>query len=126
MDTSLQFPIGVWRARLYVFNNPFIFNLFRVDNGFFGLPFVTWYESLYLYGLVPLYLYTEFGHQLLGFQEKLPFIPLMMTSFYCSIGVIWSWMLLYFDFLLEMDKGDVTKKKDVTTTTTRKNKKKTQ
>jgi len=98
----------------------------KVENGFFGLPFVTWYESLYLYGLAPLYLYTEFGHQILGFQEKLPFVPLMMTSFYCSIGVIWSWLLLYSDFLLEVEKEEPKKKQDASSNTKRETKKKIQ
>ena len=77
----------------------------RVKNGLFGfgLPFVAWYENLYLIGLIPLYLYTELGHSLLGLQTKLPFIPLMMTSLYCSVGIIWSWLVLYVDFLLEKD-----------------------
>jgi len=52
-------------------------------------------------GLVPLYAYTEFGHWWLGLQTKLPFVPLMLTSLYCSIGVIWSWVILYLDFLCE-------------------------
>ena len=83
----------------------FILFYYRVNNGLFGfgLPFVTWYENLYLIGLIPLYLYTELGHPLLGLQTKLPFIPLMMTSLYCSVGVIWSWLVLYLDFLLEKD-----------------------
>ena len=84
--------------------SPFFFQC-RVNNGFFGfgLPFVTWYENLYLFGLIPLYVYTEFGHSLLGLQTKLPFIPLMMTSLYCSVGVMWSWLVLYLDFLSDKD-----------------------
>lgn len=61
----------------------------------FGIPFVKWYEALYLLGLSPLYLYTSLGHWLLDLQQRLPFLPLLMTSLYCSIGVLWSWILFY-------------------------------
>jgi len=63
------------------------------------IPFVKSYEAVYIYGIVPLFLYATFGHSVLGLDEKLPFLPLLMTSVYCAIGVLWSWLLLYRHFL---------------------------
>jgi len=63
------------------------------------IPFVTWYEAAYIYISLPLFLYTCLGHSVLGLESKLPFLPLMMTSLYCAVGVIWSWLLLYSHFL---------------------------
>ena len=64
-----------------------------------GIPFVKWYEAFYIYGLLGLYLYTDVGHRYLGLNERLPFLPLLMTSLYCSVGVLWSWSLLYTLFI---------------------------
>jgi alpha-1,3-glucosyltransferase len=45
---------------------------------------------LYMAGLVPLELYCALGHRaLLG--DRLPFVPLMLTSVYCAAGVLWAW-----------------------------------
>ncbi|KAI1289832.1 putative dolichyl pyrophosphate Glc1Man9GlcNAc2 alpha-1,3-glucosyltransferase [Halotydeus destructor] len=52
-------------------------------------------EKLYLYGFLGLQMYYSFGNRLLGLDEKLPFLPLMLTSFYCSLGVIYSWLKFY-------------------------------
>lgn len=52
-------------------------------------------EQLYLYGLVAVQVYYSCGHQLLGLDAKLPFLPLMTTSFYCAIGVIYTFFKYY-------------------------------
>lgn len=45
---------------------------------------------LYLAGFVALEFYCVLGHQaLLG--DRLPFVPLMLTSVYCALGVTWVW-----------------------------------
>jgi alpha-1,3-glucosyltransferase len=44
----------------------------------------------YILGFVALQAYTSLGHQwVLG--GSLPFLPLMLTSLYCSAGVCWVW-----------------------------------
>lgn len=67
----------------------------------FGIPFMTWYETLYIYGLLPLFFYMIIGHWVLGHDKRLPFLPLLLTSLYCAFGVIWSWILLYKDFMCQ-------------------------
>jgi len=65
----------------------------------FGIPFVNHVEALYIWGLLPLHIYCNAIHSVIGLESKLPFIPLMMTSVYCTFGIIWSWILLYRDSL---------------------------
>lgn len=65
----------------------------------FKLPIVDWYEACYLYGLVVLELYCSAIHPFTALAGKLPFLPLMLTSVYCAVGVIWAWILFYADTL---------------------------
>jgi len=65
----------------------------------FGLPFVRWYEALYLYGLIPLYIFTDILHPYMAIATNFPFLPLLMTSLYCAMGVHWSWLLLLRHFI---------------------------
>jgi hypothetical protein len=52
---------------------------------------------LYLVGLVVVELYCTLGHRVL-LGDRLPFVPLMLTSVYCALGVtwVWGWMALWF------------------------------
>lgn len=65
----------------------------------FTLPIVTWYEACYLYGLLVLEFYCTAVHPLTVLATKLPFLPLMLTSVYCAVGVVWAWLLFYVDTL---------------------------
>lgn len=58
-----------------------------------------WWQRAYLLGLVPLELYCAFGHRLLctavlGDGGRLPFLPLLLTSVYCAVGVVAAWVKL--------------------------------
>lgn len=69
--------------------------LYRDDRKWkWPLPLLTNYESVYLIGLGAVYLYGEWFHRLLGLDKTLPFVPLMITSSYCSIGITYSWLKL--------------------------------
>lgn len=63
------------------------------------LPMLNSLESLYLYGLLGLFIYENALHKLLGHDKKLPFLPLMLTSVYCCLGVIYFWISYYRYFL---------------------------
>ncbi|KAH1026420.1 probable dolichyl pyrophosphate Glc1Man9GlcNAc2 alpha-1,3-glucosyltransferase [Dendroctonus ponderosae] len=65
----------------------------------FALPLLNIWESLYLYGLTCVFLYENLLHKALGLQTKLPFLPLLLTSTYCSLGVVYCWGMYYLDFL---------------------------
>jgi len=65
----------------------------------FKLPIVEWYEAWYLYGLVFLEFYCGVIHPFTVLAVKLPFLPLMLTSVYCAVGVVWAWIVFYVDTL---------------------------
>ncbi|CAG2064282.1 unnamed protein product [Timema podura] len=74
-------------------------NLFDTSRAAFSLPLLSVPESLYLLGLVPLFVYECFVHPLLGLDATLPFLPLMLTSVYCAVGVSYCWLKYYWHFL---------------------------
>lgn len=58
-----------------------------------------WYEKIYIFGFICLPVYEHTVHSLLKFDKKLPFFPLLLTSLYCSIGIIFVFFKYYFKFL---------------------------
>ncbi|XP_049865662.1 probable dolichyl pyrophosphate Glc1Man9GlcNAc2 alpha-1,3-glucosyltransferase isoform X2 [Pectinophora gossypiella] len=67
--------------------------------GFLRLPMLGHLESLYIYGLLVLCIYENAIHKTLGLDKRLPFLPLMFTSVYCSLGVLYFWICYYYYFL---------------------------
>ena len=64
-------------------------------------PLLRWYENVYLCGLILLEIYNLLIHNALGFSVKFPFLPLLLTSVYCAVGIMWSWLLFYYSVLTE-------------------------
>ncbi|GIY11479.1 probable dolichyl pyrophosphate Glc1Man9GlcNAc2 alpha-1,3-glucosyltransferase [Caerostris extrusa] len=50
-------------------------------------------KIIYLCGLVILQIFYSFGAKILGVEKKLPFLPLMLISTYCAMGVLYAWMM---------------------------------
>lgn len=63
------------------------------------LPLMSRAETLYILGLIPLFLYQHVIHRFLWFSQDLPFLPLMLTSVYCAIGITYCWCKYYWHFL---------------------------
>ena len=61
----------------------------------FNVPLCNTLESSYLYGLFFIFIYQEIIHKILGLQDKLPFLPLMIISVYCALGMFLSWLKFY-------------------------------
>lgn len=57
-----------------------------------GEPFcIRFVEKVYLVGLLVVEIWAQFLHPfILG--GKFPFVPLMLISTYCSLGVMYSWI----------------------------------
>lgn len=58
----------------------------------FKQPFLKHHEWLYIVLLPLLTIYETIFHQII-FADRLPFLPLAVTSIYCAIGIIYSWLL---------------------------------
>ncbi|KAF9113081.1 glycosyl transferase [Mortierella sp. AM989] len=64
-------------------------------------------ERLYVFGCVPVQLYVNLIHEMVFGQEKLAFLPLMITSVYAAVGVVYGWLLYsaaYFSSSKALDK----------------------
>lgn len=70
-----------------------------VRRSFLQLPMLNYMESMYLYGLIFLCMYENVYHVVWGLHKTLPFLPLMMTSVYCAVGVMYFWVRYYQYFL---------------------------
>lgn len=57
------------------------------------------HELLYTVGLVGILFYEFFIQYALNLDKRLPFLPLLLTSVYCSIGIIYFWLKYYAEFL---------------------------
>ncbi|KAL7046021.1 hypothetical protein ACKWTF_002445 [Chironomus riparius] len=57
-------------------------------------------EKIYCFGLFLLPIYEFILQYLLKFDHKLPFMPLMLTSVYCGIGMFYFWVKYYFEYML--------------------------
>lgn len=77
-------------------NRHFI-RLFFSDRGStFQLPLLNRTETFAIFLLIPLCFYVEYVHYLFHIDSYLPFLPLLLTSIYCSIWIIYSWIRLHF------------------------------
>ncbi|XP_069679184.1 dolichyl pyrophosphate Glc1Man9GlcNAc2 alpha-1,3-glucosyltransferase isoform X2 [Periplaneta americana] len=98
--TSFEQPIKVLVLLLhscYAFAN--LASLFDMKKCSACLPLLNTFESIYLLGLIPLFLYESVIHPYLGLNTRLPFLPLMLTSVYCSLGISYFWLKYYWHFL---------------------------
>ncbi|XP_044258032.1 probable dolichyl pyrophosphate Glc1Man9GlcNAc2 alpha-1,3-glucosyltransferase [Tribolium madens] len=64
----------------------------------YSFPLLNCFESIYILGLSVIFVYENFLHQFLGLGTKLPYLPLLLTSLYCSVGIIYSWIGFYINF----------------------------
>lgn len=70
-------------------------NLYRIPWTLSQLPLCSTIETLYLLCIIPLETYNSLVHPLLGLDKRLPFLPLMLTSVYCAVGVMYCWLRFY-------------------------------
>ncbi|XP_011554360.3 probable dolichyl pyrophosphate Glc1Man9GlcNAc2 alpha-1,3-glucosyltransferase [Plutella xylostella] len=63
------------------------------------LPMLSFFETMYIYGFFVLFMYENVVHPAWGLHKTLPFLPLMLTSVYCWVGVFYFWISYYYYFL---------------------------
>lgn len=78
-----------------------------------GMLLETW-EICYLTGFPFVFLYENVIQYVFGLNEKLPFMPLLLISFYCSLGVCYFWIRYYIQFLC-LNNKEITKKESLNT-----------
>ncbi|XP_076757137.1 ALG6/ALG8 family glucosyltransferase xit [Xylocopa sonorina] len=69
------------------------------------------HEYVYVINLPILTVYDSILHKLV-FGDQLPFLPLALTSIYCAIGILYSWLLYYYTFLCYSETDRQKKKKE--------------
>jgi len=57
------------------------------------------WEGVYLVGLAVLEFYGSWAHERMWGVDRLPFLPLLLTSLYCAIGLLYFFARLYLMFL---------------------------
>lgn len=58
-------------------------------------PLFNWVETGYLLGLGPLELFCELVFPFTSWRLRWPFLPLLLTSVYCALGLTYAWLRLY-------------------------------
>lgn len=68
-----------------------------------------WLERGYVNGLHALFVYEKVVHGWLFSGGRLPFLPLLLCSVYCALGVVYFWVRYYWAFMAEVseDGGNV-------------------
>lgn len=95
--TPPELPIKILLMLLFtVYSFSSLKSLFRRER-----PLLNWLETIYLVQLVPLEIFCEFIFPLTPWKRHFPFIPLLMTSVYCALGVTYAWLKLYVSVLTE-------------------------
>nr|XP_033806146.1 probable dolichyl pyrophosphate Glc1Man9GlcNAc2 alpha-1,3-glucosyltransferase isoform X3 [Geotrypetes seraphini] len=95
--TPPEFPIKILLMLLFtLYSFSSLKTLFRKEG-----PLLNWPETLYLIGLVPLEVVCEVIYPLTAWNERLPFIPLLLTSVYCAFGISYVWLRLCVAVLTE-------------------------
>lgn len=85
----------------FVFDDPAVVvkQPFSVSRLIGAGPLLPLLPALYCLGFVPLELYNSFMHYWIFGEDHMHFLPLMLTSLYCSLGVGWVWVRMLVSFL---------------------------
>ncbi|ETE58609.1 putative dolichyl pyrophosphate Glc1Man9GlcNAc2 alpha-1,3-glucosyltransferase [Ophiophagus hannah] len=88
--TTPELPIKILLMLLFsVYSFSSLKALFRNE------PLLHWLEAVYLIGLIPIEIVCEIVFPFTSWAQKLPFLPLLLTSVYCAFGIIYAWLKLY-------------------------------
>lgn len=95
----LLFTSELKLPQLFMYLSHIILGLYAFNINKIKLNY-SFYHKTYLSGFCVLFAYENIIQYILGMDTKLPFLPLMLTSVYCSFGIIFTWLKFYFNFML--------------------------
>lgn len=88
--TAPELPIKILLMLVFtIYSISSLKTLFRKEK-----PLFNWMETVYLLGLGPLEAFCEFVFPFTSWKLKLPFLPLLLTSVYCALGITYAWLRL--------------------------------
>jgi alpha-1,3-glucosyltransferase len=64
------------------------------------LPSLRWFELAYVLGFIPVYLFENLSQLIF---PQLPFLPLIVLSDYCLLGLAYSYFINYWEFIISSD-----------------------
>lgn len=97
--TPLLFTSELILVKLSLFVLYVAFNLFAFEK-IYNARLLHIHERLFSVGIIFLPLYEHLLQYIMSFDEKFPFMPLMLTSVYCSIGMSYFWIKFYCEYLV--------------------------
>lgn len=73
-------------------------DLFQVKSrGIF--PTLNIWENIYVCGLIAIFIYDNLVEEHFELDKRFPYLPLLMTAFYCALGITYCTVKYYFNFL---------------------------